>query len=256
MIKKINELPQASQLKMVLWGLSGSGKTTSFLTLPEIDGKKWLYVSVDKSYSTISHKEDIDVIEAHTIEEFRNFNKWLRTEEYKQYAGIFIDTITEATFLYLEDIRKENEIEKFTFDEWGILKTRLQRLIRYYRDKETNIILTAQPNRITNKVTGATIISPSLEGSMNNEFPEHWDYILFSNVESEKHYWQTKPSFTTVAKDRSGILPKTIKPNWEFVFESHRLKKELYKLKSKDENKAKELYQDFIKRSYINIMGE
>jgi hypothetical protein len=232
----MEQLEESSFIKATLFGLSSSGKTRSIRTLP--DRKEWLVVSAEKGLMTIGDLIDQPIAEVKSWADIMDVYRYLvESEQGKKHKGVVFDTITELTYLGIEKIRKDTDKEKFGFDEFGTILTRLQRLVRAYRDMPMNIIMLAQPKEREDETTGRTIISPALIGGMQAEYPAHFDFQLFSRYDNVGGFWITKPQHNIRTKDRTGLLPERMKPDWSFVFRAHELKKKLNVL-SDEERKA------------------
>ena len=248
-IKTLGSLEEANYVKATLYGLPSSGKTRSIRTLP--DRSNWLVITAEKGLMTISDLQDQPVVEVKNWKDVTDVYGFLsKSQDANKYRGAIFDTISEMTYLGIEKIRTDDRIEKFGFDQFGTILTRLQRLVRAFRDIPKDIIMLAQPKEKEEQVTNRSVFRPALIGSMNDEYPAHFDFMLYARYDDTGAYWVTKPQRNLRIKDRTGLLPERMQPDWQHVFTAHELKKQWNTL---EEAKRKEIYQDFLKSATVNL---
>ena len=217
-------------VKALLYGKPGTGKTHSALTL---NPERTLVISAEGGLLPLAGTK-IDVIELKKWNDIKEvFNELLKDEYKKKYRNIFVDSLTEINEMGKEQIVKKDRPalktnirniydDLMTLQDWGVLLTRVIRMIRAFRDLPYNIIFTCLEDLHKDEQTGATTYTPSLNGKLAVNIGGYFDEVfrmVTKEVEDKIHYqFVTNKTERSIAKDRSGILELYEEPNWEKIF--------------------------------------
>jgi len=145
-VRPVSEVEQ--HRSMVVYGRSGSGKTTFAATFP----KPMLLVDVsDKGTDSISDVEGIDVMEAESWQDFE-LAYWYLKENPDDYNTVVIDTMSQLQELAIKKILLEKYNEDEAQSEWGSLSQRewgevtsvLKTWITHYRNLPMEVVFIAQ----------------------------------------------------------------------------------------------------------------
>ena len=117
-VRPVSEVQQ--HRSMVVYGRSGSGKTTFAATFP----KPMLLLDVsDKGTDSISDVEGIDVMEVESWQDFE-LSYWYLKENPDDYKTVVVDTLSQLQELAIKKILLEKYNEDEAQSEWGSLSQR------------------------------------------------------------------------------------------------------------------------------------
>ena len=201
-LKSTNSV-SASNLKLLVYGQAGAGKTSLIPTLP-----KPVILSAEGGLLSISG-HDIPFIEVTSMDALREAYSWLlSSDEAKQFDSVALDSISEIAEVCLS---KEKSIAKDPRQAYGEMQTTMAELIRSFRDLPKHVMMTAKLEKAQDEM-GRMMYSPSMPGNKTGQsLPYFFDLMLALRVEKDAEgvsqrglmcdsdgLWQ--------AKDRSGKL--------------------------------------------------
>lgn len=217
-IKSTNDI-KLMKINALLYGRSGYGKTHTAMTL----NGKVLVIGVDPGLLTLSGVK-IDSTSPTTWEEVEHVKDELQKPENKtKYDTIFIDGITAINELCKVDIlnnanSNDNNQETLHLKDWGVLQTRMTRLINSFIRMPYNIIFTALEDVHKDEKTGYETVCPSLNGKLPLNMPGYFDFVfrlvMKKDNGEDKRYFLTSSTEKSLAKDRTRKLESLEDPNW------------------------------------------
>jgi phage nucleotide-binding protein len=193
----------ASNLKLLVYGAAGAGKTSLIPTLP-----KPVILSAEGGLLSISG-HDIPFLEVTSMDSLREAYAWLLdSDEAKQFDSVALDSISEIAEVCLS---KEKSIAKDPRQAYGEMQTTMTEVIRTFRDLDKHVLMTAKLEKAQDEM-GRMLYSPSMPGNKTGQsLPYYFDLLLAMRVEKDEEgisqralmcdsdgLWQ--------AKDRSGKL--------------------------------------------------
>jgi len=219
-----NDIKQLN-IKALIYGKSGAGKTSSAKTLPVdrtfiISAESGLLPLKDMGFKVAELESWADMNEVYT---------YLTTDGYKEkYDYIFIDSLTEINEICKDNIVKKERPEKrgnvgkvyddiLDMNDWGLLYAKMSRVIRAFRDLPYNIVFTCLEYSNKNERTGAIEYLPALNGQLRDNIGQYFDEVFHIRSDEKSGGGDNKTSprfFLTdktdeyLAKDRSGMLDK------------------------------------------------
>lgn len=216
LIKNTVETHQQN-IKLVIYGASGSGKTSSIKTLPH---DKTLVISAESGllalvgtkidYVDISVDDKGQVLSSEgRIKRLEEVMKFLNTDEAKKkYDNIVVDSLTEvgeciATY-WKEKIKDKSKM----FEMWGSIAIDQIKFIKECRDlPHYNVVFICLEDLAVDE-TSTRYYQCELPGnSAKNFIGPAFDLILRLTVERNgNRFFQTQPLSNVKAKDRSGRL--------------------------------------------------
>ena len=203
---KLSEMSgQAPELKVLVYGESGAGKTCLASTFP----KPMLILDFDgKSNSIINflgqdnpELENIEVknLQASLVEDpmeaFVKITKELEGQLKKgtmPYKTIIVDSLTTFSAAALNHIVKTNPTIKRprfaqgtqpVMQDYGILRREFQRLIPGFLGLKANIVMIGHIKITTDETTGSILREPKLDGSFGGDLPIYFEEVYVAEVD-------------------------------------------------------------------------
>ena len=237
---------KAKYFKGMIYGPPGYGKTYSVKTIP--NPAATLIISAESGLLTL---RDMKIpVEVWQVDSWKQTNTILATLARKDLnelrakrkqpplETVFIDSGTELTKKCQDAIlieRKDlmaargkelNTIYKdqITQEDWGVIKGRIDRMFRTFRDLPFNVICTALQHAVISEESKTKMLAPLMfPQTLSEQIPGYFDEVFHvCQAEDEQkqtiRWWETVSDGTKYAKDRLGIFPKTINPDWGQVF--------------------------------------
>lgn len=200
------------QVKVMVYGQSGIGKTTLLGTLPE---SETLIISAESGLLCLQDKS-IDVVEAKNYEAVRAvFASLTKNEDSGKYKFICIDSLTEISDLLVKNLKAREEYKNPSnaLKLWGEFSETIIGLIKAFRDLPRHVVFTA----LSDDVNDGGIITkkPMISGNKAQQLmPSFFDEVFYISVNEDKQrVINTQPSHQFVAKDRSGKLDAAEQPD-------------------------------------------
>jgi phage nucleotide-binding protein len=191
----------ASNVKMLVYGQAGSGKTTLIPTLPNP-------VVISAEAGLLSIKDaDLPFIEVKDMATLRNAYEWLMADA--EYASVALDSISEIAEVVLDTEKAKTKDPRAAYGE---MQTQMASLIRAFRDlPNKHVYFTAKLEKSQDEM-GRMLYAPSMPGNKAGQaLPYQFDVVAALRVEKDAEgvtqralmcdsdgLWQ--------AKDRSGKL--------------------------------------------------
>jgi phage nucleotide-binding protein len=215
-------------VKAVVYGETGTGKTSSALTLPP---EKTLIIANEKGLLPLAGK-DFTVWEIDSWEDLLQcYQELLKPENKEKYKIVFIDSLTELNELCKEFIVKKERIAKkidigklydelMTQQDYQLLDSKMRKMIRSFRDLEYHIVFTASEATEKDELTGMIVSIPGINGKLAKELGGYFDEMFrLITKEEEKgkphaRYFLTGKTDRTKTKDRSGVLEFYERVDW------------------------------------------
>jgi len=219
-IEKVEE--RLPNFNMLVYGRSGVGKTYlagSSIAVPEMN--RVLFIDVEGGTMTL--RKTFSDVETVRVKTWRNVQ-----EVYDElYAGghgfntVILDSLTEIQKFNMSEIMrnliesgKDNmDMDVPSIREWGKNLEQIRRFVRAFRDLPVNVIFTALEREDKDRM-GRPVRLPSLSGKMAGEVAAFLDIVLYYTVKEvdgqQVRVLQSVATESTIAKDRSGMLPPAL----------------------------------------------
>ncbi len=193
----------ANGVKMLEYGPSGAGKTTSIKTLPNpvvLSAEGGLLSIQDANLPYIEITSMADLMEAY---------EWLSSHEAKQFQSVALDSISEIAEVCLN---AEKKIAKDPRQAYGAMAEQMADVIRAFRDiPGRHVLMTAKLEKTADEM-GRILYSPSMPGNKTGQsLPYFFDEVLALRVEKDADGVSQRALMCDsdglwIAKDRSGKL--------------------------------------------------
>ncbi len=117
-IKKVSDLPP--EIRVVLYGKAGTGKTTLAATFP---GPILFIDCSEKGTDSVRDVENVDVLRAESWDEIDDLYWFLKKEKHG-YKTVVVDTMSQAQDLRILKVHQDKgqEIERGQLGNWGSMK--------------------------------------------------------------------------------------------------------------------------------------
>jgi len=209
------------QIKCLITGVSGSGKTTAIGTLP---AEETLIISAESGLLSLGDKS-IDVIEITKYSQIQDAYRFVLSTEAEKYKTIAIDSLTEISDMLVSHLEKQPEYSdpKNTMKLWGRYNKDITALIKAFRGLAKNVIFTALTEDVNDG--GILVKKPLIKGnSAQSMLCSYFDEVLYLLIDpaTGERQFQTQPSSNLVAKDRSGKLQEREPPDLQHIFNTIR----------------------------------
>lgn len=226
---KLSEVKPEENLKILVYGNSGAGKTCFAAGFPY----PMLYLDFDGKVDSAAafYREDkerldgIDVrdlslrMSSDPIEEFSNIISELSKQEASNalaYKTIVLDSLTTFSSLCLKHIVKSNPGIKRTssrqgvqpgLQDYGILRREFERLIPGLLGLKANIVMLGHIDTNKDELTGEIVRGPLLDGSFAKSLPIYFKEVYRAFVDKDEHLLQTKTDYKYSCRSQIPALP-------------------------------------------------
>lgn len=211
-VRKTSDIGQ-QYLKLLTYGYSGVGKTYFAGT-----ATKPLIISCESGLLTLRGK-DIDCFEIKEWEDVEKAFVFLRAGGH-EYETVVLDSLTELQKKLCDKLIEGKD--KLTIGDWGLVIDKIRRLVRHFRDLPMNVVIIALADQTKDDETGRVYTVPSLNGkALPNELAAYFDVVLYQFAKKTdtgtEYLALTHGEERCVAKDRSGMLPAIMVPDFETI---------------------------------------
>jgi len=233
-LEKVADVPP--HFNLMIYGKSGVGKTRlagSAFAVPEM--RRVLYIDIEGGVLTL--RKEFPGVERVRIKTWKE----MQAVYDALYAGghgfstVVLDSLTEIQkfnmneimLKLLDDKGDERDMDVPSIREWGKNLEQTRRFVRAFRDLPMNVIFTALEREDMDRMK-RPIKLPSLSGKMAQEVAAFLDIVLYYNIkevvvdgeETQVRVLQSAATESTVAKDRSGLLPPVlVNPDMEQLYD-------------------------------------
>lgn len=236
---KMSEIKPSENLKILVCGPAGSGKTCFAAGFPypilylDFDGKAdsaAAFFAGDKT-----RLENIDVRDMSRkladIDPIAEMQKIIRTELIPAQSGssafktLVIDSVTTFSAAVLQHIVKTNPGIKRVpsaqglqpcMQDYGILKREFMKLIPGLLSLPLNVVMLGHIKVDRNDLTGEIIRGPMMDGSFGQELPIYFKEVYRSYMKDKKAYAQTKSdSYYEFCRSQIPRLPDPVELKYE-----------------------------------------
>ena len=191
-------------VKLLVYGNSGSGKTSLIPTLPNP-----VVLSAEGGLLSIADA-DVPFVEVSSYDTLMEAYAWLtQSAEAKGFDSVALDSISEIAEVVLNH---EKKIAKDPRAAYGNMQEQMSDLIRAFRDlPEKHVYFTAKCEKATDE-TGRLLFAPSMPGNKTGQqLPYFFDEVLALRVEKDadgnaQRALMCDSDGIWLAKDRSGKL--------------------------------------------------
>jgi len=228
MIVENTSTQENTTIKALVYGLSGTGKTTSAGTLQgktliiscesglmPLMGKSIDVLDISRSAPDKEGKRTVLTDPAARIARLSEIFKWIhegaldKSGKPSGYVNVFVDSLTEISELLIQKLNKEFPDRKDSFPMWGEYSKIMRSIVKNFRDLPVNVFMTvlAKPDKDD---VGKRYMGFDVSGSIGDKLPQYFDLVLYIHVDSErKRTFITGSTDTLMCKDRSNkLLPQ------------------------------------------------
>ena len=194
----------ATQVRMLVYGQAGAGKTSLIPTLPSP-----VIMSAEAGLLSIAGS-NLPFVEINSVETLNEAYRWLtESQEAAQFESVALDSISEIAEVVLAS---EKATAKDPRQAYGALQDVMGGIIRAFRDlPEKSVYFTAKLEKSQDEM-GRILYSPSMPGAkLGQQLPYFFDLVLPLRVEKDSdgntiRTLQCHSDGLWTAKDRSGRL--------------------------------------------------
>ena len=210
-LKRTSQVHQQTGVRIVVYGMSGAGKTCLIPTLPAP-----LVISAEGGLLSIAGA-DVPYIEVNSYETLMEAYRFVaESQEAATFQSIAVDSISEIAELVLAHEKRTNKDGRAAYGE---MATQVVEIIRAFRDlKGKHVYFSAKAEKSQDE-TGKMLYGPSMPGNkLGQQIPYLVDEVFALRVEraqdgSVTRALQCQPDSAWQAKDRSGRLAQWEAPD-------------------------------------------
>lgn len=207
--KSLKEAIEAREPKILVYGASGTGKTTLIASLTG----KILILSAESGLLSLGGADlDADVVEVQTMDALRAAYQELRAGDHG-YAWVVLDSVSEIAEVVLSSEKAKTKDPR---QAYGALQDEMVKIMRAFRDLSCGVYFSAKLNATKDEATGRVSYGIGMPGSKLGEaipylFDEVFRLIVIDEDDGNggkvaNRYLLTSTDGKSVAKDRSGRL--------------------------------------------------
>lgn len=194
----------ASEVKMLVYGQAGAGKTSLIRSLPTP-----IILSAEGGLLSVQDA-DLPYIEIKGIEDLTESYEWLtQSHESSHFESIAIDSLSEIAEVILN---AEKKATKDPRQAYGAMQEKMADIIRAFRDLPGRHVYISAKLEKTQDEMGRVLYAPSMPGNKTGQaLPYFFDEVLAMRVERDaegvtKRALMCDSDGLWLAKDRSGKL--------------------------------------------------
>lgn len=227
-------------LKMLVFGESGSGKTTFIGTAQDSPLTHPAFLlDIEGGSTVLNDKPQIDVKQSRkmlgegSVQEIAD----ILHKNPKYYKLFGLDSLTELREIDMTEVMQDQFNKKpETTDlyvpsprEWGKSGSRVKEVLRYLKDLPCHVVVTTLMTEKKDDRTGIVTIGPMLPGQLGGQVPGFFDIVgylrpITKNGETVRTMQFAKTE-RVMAKDRTKALPATldnptIPEIWDIIFKA------------------------------------
>lgn len=229
---KLSDLNPSEQIKLCIYGNSGTGKTcfaTSFPTplwFCDFDGKvssaaNFWRAKDPKRLEGISYENFSGYQAQGGIRVFQKFDAMLRELETKcPFKTVVLDSLTTFTDALMQHVIQENpNTKRFNRDtpvlqDYGLLNQYFKTVMRRLLALPTNLVVVGHIKVTEDQITGETIHRPALSGQLPELLPVLFQEVYRSYTETKDgkalYLAQTRSNGKYMARTEAPSMPPII----------------------------------------------
>jgi len=232
-IQRVGDMPHR-YIKFLIFADPGAGKTwlTGSASVVE-EMSPVLLLDIDGGDLTLFRTfPDVEVVRVKDWKSMQSLYKDLRKGDF-EYKTFGVDSLTELQKFNMDQLMFEawkadhdKDRDKPGWDEFNKNGNQTRRVVRLFRDLPVNVIFTCHVMYKQNKEGQIIGRMPDLTGKLSRQVPGFIDtvgYLYPKVIDGEVvRLMQTFSDGKTIAKDRSGRLPKIVRnPDMQMIYNAY-----------------------------------
>lgn len=216
------------RISVIIYGESGTGKTTLAKTVPDKD--RALIINAENGllslkgekipvYDITVDKDGNKLDRKYRFEKLIHLLKMLNTDEFKaKYDWLIFDSLTEITQCLVEFLKGKYPDKKDVLNVWGEYTDHVQQLAKEVRDfAPYNIVILALES-VDKDESGRRFTGIDISGKVSMRIPALFDECFqlktFTNEQGQQQRFLITSKYeNNIVKDRSGKLNQFEEPN-------------------------------------------
>ena len=206
--------PSSHKVKVLIYGASGSGKTSFAGTAPNV-----IWAAAEKGLLSVAHTNP-QYKEIKSVQDLKDLHTFLNAGGHG-YETVVIDTITELNERIKEDLERKRG-GQMQIRDWGTLAKQIRGVLRDFADLNMHVIFLAQESVVKDDER-IEKITPALNGKSEYEIPRYFDIVGYAHATGGTkssppiHHIDTQASEKTLSKDRSRLIGNHQGPDMSFM---------------------------------------
>lgn len=191
--------PTSHKVKALLYGASGSGKTSFAGTAQDA-----LFLSAEGGLLSIADKR-VSYVDIHSFRDLEEALSYLQKNPTK-FKTVIIDSISEINDIIMSEIERRTG-RKMQIQDYGELAQKMKSILRRFRDLDMHVLFLGLEKIITDDDGKVIKIAPELSGKASTGVVGFMDivgYIAVDKTGERSILTSSHPIYST--KDRSGKI--------------------------------------------------
>lgn len=235
--------PEKPRIKVLLFSEPGAGKTTLAASAQDHeDMAPVVFANIEGGLLSVSHRTDIHAVDIKNTQQLYSFYRKIanKTPPFDEIGTVIIDNMTEFQTLNLDEVvrnamesgkakdRNRESYDEIWQEDYGISTVQLLRLIRWFKQLDLNLIITAHakfvypPSGNSRKApelqqVEPVAVLPMLSQKLCKGIMGMVDFVWFMyyDAETNKRFMLTRPDGIIQAKTRGMKFAALLGPQVE-----------------------------------------
>ncbi len=224
--------PERPFINLLLFSEPGVGKTTFAAQAQDHPHmKNVLFANIEGGTISIAYRQDIHAVDVKSVDDLTDMFWDIKRRKYSSVNTVVIDNLSELQRVNLEQIvaeamtkqkgkTKRESPDDIWQEDYGVSTLQMERIIRWFRNLEINLILTAHakyvyPKTGRNKDTTQVdpiVVLPTMTQALCKSVMGLVDFVWYMgyDAEEDERYLITQPDGVIAAKTRGPRFAKAI----------------------------------------------
>lgn len=191
--------PKDHKIKALIYGASGTGKTTFASTAPNP-----IYASAEGGLLSVADK-GVSYTDIKTVKDLQDLLEYLKTQDH-DFKTVIIDSITEINDIIKAGIEKKSG-RPMQLQDWGVVAKKIEGILRGFRELPMHVIIIAQ-ELVEKDEDKISKILPSLNGKAKDKSAYFMDVVGYLKIEkgTGERTCITSPHHKLASKDRTNKI--------------------------------------------------
>lgn len=234
---KLSELNSTSKVKLLLYGLSGAGKTIAACSFPkplflaDFDGKassalnfygRQAVSEIEYENYMIDHAQGVDRPFNRFYTQLHNLELAVKNKAFP-YKTIVVDSLTTYTDQMMAEVIKQNpgakRVDKHTaaLQDYLILGSHFKSYLGRILSLPCHVVFTAHIQQTRDEATGEIIREPMLPGKMAAQLPIMFEEVYRMYADAGKYLAQTQATKQYLARSQIKGLVSPVEFNYDVI---------------------------------------
>lgn len=208
-IQNTNDVATNNGIKVMVYGLAGTGKTRLLATAP-----RPIIISAEQGLLSL-RGAGIPYIQVNSLEQLKAARLQIHAD--KRFFTVGLDSASEIAEVCLRDAMVRNKDPRKAY---GDMAQEVLNEVRMFRDfPQRHVVFIMKQGRIKDEQTGGVLNGPLMPGNqLDQHMPYMFDEVFQLVTMNGQNALRTRRDNLNEAKDRSGRLDEWERPDLSHIF--------------------------------------